>query len=91
MNRFEKLVQFPNNGLLADYITTNEMINVYKKNISFHFPNKNTIYLSYGFHLENASNYINRIDNLLKYLKTRQNTSFVTIKYCYEEYFGNTQ
>ncbi|MGI0115325.1 hypothetical protein [Zooshikella sp. RANM57] len=57
-----QLVEIPDNGILADYITAEGMLDVLKKNIEKWQQNPDqNIYVSIGFHQESADRYLDRV------------------------------
>lgn len=59
---FAPLWELPDNGILADYITGQEMLTVLKRNINKWQRNpEQNVYISIGFHQESAARYIIRI------------------------------
>ena len=53
-----KLVMWPNNACLADYIDSQEFMEIVKKNLAVH---KSDIHIVYGFHIETAVEYLGRV------------------------------
>lgn len=57
-----QLFELPDNGILADYISAEEMLEIFKQNVSLwrNQPNQD-VYFSIGFHQESAARYLHRI------------------------------
>jgi hypothetical protein len=57
-----KILEWPNNGCLADYVTGEEMLQTFKMNWEeFQKSEKNEWYVSFGFHQETADKFLMRI------------------------------
>ncbi len=60
--RHASLIELPDNGILADYITAEEMFAVFKENVALWEKDKSkTLYVSIGFHQETAAQYLHEI------------------------------
>lgn len=56
------LLQIPDNGALADYVTGEEMLEVYKACLAFKKKHpKEHVTMSFGFHTETAVRYLDRV------------------------------
>ncbi len=56
------LIEVPDNGCLADYMTGNDMLDVFKENVKLYKNDTSRVYyVSIGFHQETAYNYIARV------------------------------
>lgn len=54
-----KILEFPNNGCLADYMTGRMVLSVFKENVKEWLRNpEKDIFVSFGFHQETASYYL---------------------------------
>lgn len=63
--------QIPSNGCVADYTSTDEILDVFHKNVAVwkkcqHEP----VFVSIGFHQETAARFLNRLDSALVEIKT---------------------
>ena len=58
------LWEFPNNGSLADYASTEDMMSIFQNNIAS--IGGRDIYISIGFHQETARKYLAKIDAVIK-------------------------
>ncbi|MCX4025118.1 hypothetical protein H0A36_27645 [Endozoicomonas sp. SM1973] len=57
-----RVLEIPDNGILADYITAEGMLEIFKKNVTKWQKNTDkNIYVSIGFHQESADKYLDRI------------------------------
>lgn len=62
-----KILEFPNNGCLADYMTGDMMFKVFKQNVKlWKRDTKRDIFVSLGFHQETAFRYLDRLRIALK-------------------------
>lgn len=74
-----KLLQFPNNSGLADYVDENGFFDVYLKNLEHAHKTKKPVYLHFGFHQETAHLYLDRVDRGLQLLFAHAKKSNVEI------------
>lgn len=66
----DEIWQFPNNGCLADYTTSEDIIDVFERNVKLWRQSKNQpIFVSIGFHQETAVKYLERIDKAVTSIK----------------------
>ncbi len=64
------VTEIPDNGILADYITGEEMFDVFKKNVELFNRNPSqTVYISIGFHQETADKFLDRIDTAIRLIE----------------------
>lgn len=62
VSEHKQIMEIPDNGILADYITAEGMLEVLKKNIEKWQQNpEQNVYVSIGFHQESADRYLDRI------------------------------
>jgi len=69
-NSTHQMIELPNNGCLADYVTGEEMLNDFKTlaNDLAQNPNKD-LYFSIGFHQETAARFIGRLETAISLIK----------------------
>jgi hypothetical protein len=61
-----KIMEWPNNGCLADYVTGEEMLEIFKINWeAFQKSEATQWYVSFGFHQETAAKFIGRIQEAI--------------------------
>ena len=78
------LLEMPNSGSMADYVTTDEM-DLHLKDVLGKATQGETRFVHFGFHQETATQYLPRVtDCLAKWMGTKQIT-FMTLEKAAEE------
>lgn len=78
----KKILEYPNNGLFSDYLSTEEMFKIYLANIELmkKRPSKDFT-ISYGFHQETADRYLIRIEKLIDKIRKHSRENKISIKF----------
>ncbi len=79
---YGRMTQIPNNGALADYMTGDEMLRVFKENVTEFKknPSKSRV-LSIGFHQESAGEFLSRVSNAIYSIKREAKSKGVKINF----------
>ena len=76
------IMEWPNNGCLADYVTGEDMLNTFKLNWEeFQKSERNNWYVSFGFHQETADKFINRIREAIGLIEVFCREEKISLKY----------
>lgn len=77
-----KILELPNNGSLSDYVTGAEMLAVFQSNASLLKKNpKKDVYLSIGFHQESAAEYLPRLREAIKLIRSHSARHKIPIEF----------
>lgn len=79
---YGRMTQIPDNGALADYVTSDEMLTVFKDNLREFKknPSQNRV-VSIGFHQESAGQYVSRVSNAINNIKREASRNNVKINF----------
>jgi hypothetical protein len=65
------IIEWPNNGCLADYVSGEEMLNTFKQNWEeFQKSDAQEWYVSFGFHQETANKFLINIREAIKFIES---------------------
>ncbi len=82
IDNHSNIVEFPNNGCLADYMTGAKMHRVFLENVKqWREDQSQHRFISIGFHQETASNYINRVKNAISRIEKYAKRYNVPVKF----------
>ena len=77
------IFEVPNNGSLADYVTSEDMVEVFAKNLGLllEYPDGSDRIVSVGYHQETASKYLHRIENAITEFEALAQQANVSLDY----------
>ncbi len=77
-----KILELPNNGSLSDYVTGSDMLKVFQSNALILKKNpKKNVYLSIGFHQESAAEYLPRLREAIKLIRSYSKRNKIPIEF----------
>lgn len=77
-----KILELPNNSCLSDYMTGSDMLKVFQSNAQFLQKNpKKNVYLSIGFHQETAAEYLPRLREAIKLIRSYSKRNKIPIEF----------
>ncbi|MES2745146.1 MAG: hypothetical protein V4655_06955 [Bdellovibrionota bacterium] len=78
----KSIVQLPNNGCLADYVTGEQILTAFQANVEKLKENPNVDrYLSIGFHQETAAKYLDKLRSGIDLIRAEAKKQNVTIEF----------
>ncbi len=80
--RYGRMTQVPDNGALADYMTSEEMLQVFRDNVNEFKKNPaRSRVVSIGFHQESADEYLSRVDSAIQAIRAEAQSKGVRINF----------
>jgi hypothetical protein len=77
-----KILEFPNNSCLSDYMTGDDMFKVFQSNAQTLKKNpKKNVYLSIGFHQETAAEYLPHLREAIKLIRNSAKQNKIPIEF----------
>jgi len=77
-----KILELPNNACLADYMTGLDMLKVFQSNAQLLKNNpRKDVYLSIGFHQETADEYLPRLREAIKLIRSDSKQNKIPIEF----------
>jgi hypothetical protein len=75
------LVEVPDNGCLADYVTADQMVDTFKAVVQSGQREAKPVVLSLGFHQETAAKFLPRLRNALLEIELRAAMQRIPLSY----------
>ena len=82
ISKEKTMLEIPNNGCLADYVTSSDMLKIFLKNVYLMKEQGGDRVVSFGFHQETAAKFISRLSELIPLMKDAASKHEVALDFC---------